>query len=308
MLAEIYRHYAESGFHLAAQPAGEKFGLGHKPGDFSHTALDAKGAVNWIEKMGGNVSVTAIEKCAFLDFDVDPIRDREKLLLGVKMALGATNAWRHRTPRGGMHLLVKVETDTVVEGTQIITFPSGQMDVKGFGRGYVVGPGSKTEDGDYVGYIGSKLPVLDDKALPRLLLALNGRLKPALKFGDRPAAPYQASGIEPEIGELEHYLSFISADICQQDWLRVVFGSRDHYRNGLSQPAFYAIKRWSATSNKYKDGEVERLWRSGSSSSGRVASFGSVVQLALDSGAPLWGRSNRPVYKIPPGKWGEEND
>ena len=153
MLA-LYTAYDQAGFHLARQPRGEKSGLGHKPGDFEHYPVDAKGAMQWLEH-DGNVSVTATGELAFLDVDVDESVDasiRETLLVRIRMALGAMDAFYHRSPRGGMHLLIRNATNKIRERTALVEFPQGQIDVKGFGKGYVIGPGSRTMDGVYTGH------------------------------------------------------------------------------------------------------------------------------------------------------------
>lgn len=308
MLSTIYNAYARAGFHLAAQPARDKAGLGHKPGDFSYTGLDADGAIDWLKRMGGNVSVTAVGQCAFLDFDIDASPSvRENLLLKVKTAIGGMNAWRHRTPRGGMHILVNVQTDKVREGTRVIEFPNGHIDVKGFGLGYVIGPGSKTPDGEYVGYRGSVTPNLDDSILNRLLLSIRGELRSiAPTVGVLPDTPFQADGTEPELEELEHYLGFIQPSIKMSEWTRVVFGSRSHYQNGLSDAAMRIVDRWSAgCSRKYKEREVAGMWRSRDTAV-RPATFASVVKLAMDSGAPVFRQRPRPILPIPTGDWSDE--
>lgn len=170
-MLSIYRHYAGAGFHLGKQPAMEKCGNGHKPGDWAFYGADARQAVDWITQMGGNVSVAPVDPFVFLDYD----GVNRALVARARMALGG-NLWEHSTPSGGSHMLVAVMTSRLPHRNGAIEFEGGKVDVKGSGRSYVIGPGSRTPDGLYHGIVGTRVPRLDDAALDRLLRVLGGEL------------------------------------------------------------------------------------------------------------------------------------
>ena len=273
-----------------------------QPGDFEHYPVDAKGAMRWLEQDGGNVSVTAVGDLAFLDVDVDKSVDasiRETLLVRIRMALDAMDAFYHRSPRGGMHLLIRNATRKIKERTGLIEFPHGQIDVKGFGKGYVIGPGSRTMDGVYTGHVGGVLPTVDDDAFARLLLSIDGKAKSTVPVvvGRRPQYINYDS---VDLSELKDYLNHISPDVGMTDWLTVIYGTRERYgNNGLATAARSALVEWSSRGSKYKGGETERVWdkRHGS---GRQATFASVIRLAKLGGAKI---KSRPIEKVPSGDW-----
>lgn len=262
MLQTIYSDYEKAGFHLGLQPRGLKAGLGHKPGDYGYYAASAKRAVQWIEHDEGNVSVTAVGDMCYIDLDCSqPIVHARTL-----MALSAQNAYLHYSPSGGMHILVRCDTDRLYEGTGLITFAGGQIDCKGFGKGYVVGPGSKTPSGSYIGKLGSVLPVVNDVAFGRLVSSLSGteHCKPTFKSEAPPK--YIGEG-RVDIAELEYYLSHIPPDMQMREWLAVIYGARSKYGlNGFSNAARHAIIKWCESGHKHVPGEPERIWDTNSAS------------------------------------------
>ena len=277
-----------------------KSDLGHQPTHRNAYMTDARGAMDWLA-IGGNISVSPVGEYAFIDIDTNDAT----LIARIGMALGAGVPHQHWTPRGGSHILVAKGTDRLVNGSHFIDWAGGQIDIKGFGRGYVIGPGSKTENGHYTGRLGNVVPVMDDAALDRIVLATNGTLQ-----GDRkeskPLGKYVGAAVytdhgDDDLDDLAYYLDHIPPDIEMRDWLAVIFGARDRYgANGYASAALQLVDGWSARGTKYRDGEPAKVWHSRGNGNGRRATFATVVHLAVRHGAT---RRTRPVIEIPDGDW-----
>ena len=204
----LYLAYERLGFHIGAQGRFAKYGNGHKPGDYRFRPM---GAVD-VERMVSipakprsqmthdevladlqrlNVSVCATPPYCFLDLDGLPLEVASRTF--------GPNLWRHRTASGGWHVLVKVATDRLPIRNGAIETGNGCVDAKGMGTGYVIGPGSRTQKGEYRGWIGV-IPELDDAALDTMLAICNGKLAekslPSVADVDAPKAPIGDAQIE----------------------------------------------------------------------------------------------------------------
>lgn len=167
------------------------------------------------------------------------------------------------TPSGGKHIYCRH-----FEGARNSTSKIGaKIDTRGEG-GYVVAPGSITAAGEYKGWT----PV----CLPPVPMGLR-----AILLHTPPPPTRTFDRITPK-GEVEELLGHIPADLPYQDWVSILMAL--HERFGGSDEGLALADKWSATGEKYRQGEVAAKWRSFKRSG---VSWATVPALARQHGADL---------------------
>lgn len=154
--------------------------------------------------------------------------------------------WREtmiRTPSGGWHLYLRDPSPTWTSQANALGIDG--VDLKGAGKGYVVGAGS-TIDGKR--YEGSIIPISALPAVPDWL-----QKKETAKPSRVIHAPQTWKAEEVEIKWLLDHIDV--DDLSYDDWVRVGFACKV-----FSEEALHLWDEWSSKGSLYEQGECEKKW------------------------------------------------
>lgn len=149
------------------------------------------------------------------------------------------------------------------------------LDIKQFG-GFVISAGSAHVSGniyDWYSFEKSKLDSLS--VLPKEIAALLTRGYSEYKSSIK-------SNSDCDVSELDDMLSYISADIKYDNWIKI--GMAVHEATGGSAEGEKAWDAWSKTSGKYENGLCATKWHSFGKYNKKPAGMGSLVYIAREAG------------------------
>jgi hypothetical protein len=207
--------------------------------------------------------------------DVDPRNGGKESLALLESDLGISfiesSTAIVKTGGGGLHFYFKKTTETNL-GWKLDSKYRG-IDIKMNG-GFVVIAGSAHVSGnDYEWYSAAKSDLENLAPIPE------GLVKMLTRTYTEHRARVQSEGMG-DIDEIEDMLSFISADITYEDWVKI--GMAIHH--ATSGEGFAIWDKWSQQSQLYKSGECERKWHGFGKNTGNPVSMGTLVTIARSAG------------------------
>lgn len=210
-----------------------------------------------------------------LVLDVDPRNGGTESLALLEQDLGInfTNESTAivKTGGGGLHFYFKKTSDATL-GWKLDSKYRG-IDIKMQG-GFVVIAGSIHASGNYYEWLSAKKSDLENLSpIPEGLVAM---LTKTYKEHRESA---KAAGMG-DIDEIQDMLSFISADLPYETWVKVGM-SIHHATDGNG---FDIWDRWSQSGGSYREGECERKWHSFGRNNGNPVSIGTLVTIARAAG------------------------
>lgn len=184
-----------------------------------------------------------------------------------------------QTATGGFHYLFK-HVDGLTNSTG--SLPE-HIDIRADG-GFVIAAGSTLPDGTFYEFLGSQTPqdlIRDLAAAPEWLVSTIRKPKRA-SVRNNHQAPVAANDNAPtEAAEIEELLSFISPDVCYQDWVSVLMA----VHSALGDAGLAIADAWSSGGSKYRKGDVSTRWDGFGANKGVTTS--TLATLARDGGADL---------------------